>query len=44
VNTLSREVTVGGIRLGPSVKECQLLSTLASKPDRVVHEKGPPRH
>lgn len=41
VNTLSREVTVGGIRLGPSVKECQLLSTLASKPERVFTKKDP---
>ena len=35
VNTLSREVTVAGIMLDLSAKEYQLLTTLASEPDRV---------
>src|SRR6476469_5065639 len=32
VNTLSREVTVGGIKVDLSAKEYQLLTTLASEP------------
>jgi DNA-binding response OmpR family regulator len=39
VNTLSREVTVGGIRLELSAKEYQLLTTLASEPERVFTKK-----
>ena len=35
VNTLSREVTVGGIKVDLSAKEYQLLTTLASEPGRV---------
>src|SRR4029079_2236746 len=35
VNTLSREVTVGGLKVGLSAKEYQLLTTLASEPGRV---------
>jgi DNA-binding response OmpR family regulator len=35
VNTLSREVTVGGITLDLSAKEYQLLTTLATEPERV---------
>jgi DNA-binding response OmpR family regulator len=39
VNTLSREVTVGGIRLDLSAKEYQLLTTLAAEPERVFTKK-----
>ena len=39
VNMLSREVTVGGIRLDLSAKEFQLLTTLASEPERVFTKK-----
>jgi DNA-binding response OmpR family regulator len=35
VNMLSREVTVGGIKVDLSAKEYQLLTTLASEPGRV---------
>jgi DNA-binding response OmpR family regulator len=35
VNTLSREVTMGGIKVDLSAKEYQLLTTLASEPGRV---------
>src|SRR4051794_13650699 len=35
VNTLSREVTVGGIKVDLSAKEYQLLTTLAAEPGRV---------
>jgi len=35
VNTLSKEVTVGGLAVHLSVKEFQLLSTLAGDPERV---------
>jgi DNA-binding response OmpR family regulator len=35
VNTLSKQVTVGGVAVHLSVKEFQLLSTLASQPERV---------
>jgi DNA-binding response OmpR family regulator len=35
VNTLSREVTVAGIRVDLSAKEYQLLTTLAAEPERV---------
>jgi DNA-binding response OmpR family regulator len=34
VNTLSKEVTVGGVAIHLSVKEFQLLSTLAAQPER----------
>ena len=39
VNLLSREVTVGGIRLDLSAKEFQLLTTLASEPERVFTKR-----
>ncbi len=39
VNMLSREVTVGGIRLDLSAKEYQLLTTLAAEPERVFTKK-----
>jgi DNA-binding response OmpR family regulator len=39
VNTLSREVTVGGIRIDLSAKEYQLLTTLASESERVFTKK-----
>ena len=39
VNTLSREVTVGGIRVDLSAKEYQLLTTLASESERVFTKK-----
>jgi DNA-binding response OmpR family regulator len=35
VNMLSREVTMGGVRVDLSAKEYQLLTTLASEPGRV---------
>lgn len=39
VNMVSREVTLGGIRLDLSVKEYQLLTTLASEPERVFTKR-----
>jgi DNA-binding response OmpR family regulator len=39
VNMISREVTLGGIRLDLSVKEYQLLTTLASDPERVFTKR-----
>jgi DNA-binding response OmpR family regulator len=39
INTLSREVTVGGIPIGLSAKEFQLLATLAAEPERVFTKK-----
>jgi two-component system phosphate regulon response regulator PhoB len=39
VNTLSKEVTVGGIAIPVSVKEFQLLSTLAAEPERVFSKQ-----
>ncbi len=35
VNTLSREVTAGGIRVSLSTKEFELLACLAGEPERV---------
>jgi DNA-binding response OmpR family regulator len=45
VNTLSREVTVGGIRIDLSTKEYQLLTILASESERVFTKEAsrPPR-
>ncbi len=39
VNTLSREVTMGGIPVSLSAKEFQLLATLAAEPERVFTKK-----
>jgi two-component system phosphate regulon response regulator PhoB len=39
VNTLSKEVTLGGIAIPVSVKEFQLVSTLASEPERVFSKQ-----
>jgi DNA-binding response OmpR family regulator len=39
VNTLSREVTVGGMRVELSAKEFALLATLAGDPDRVFTKR-----
>src|SRR5947209_6335897 len=39
VNTLSKEVTVGGVAVHLSVKEFQLLSTLAAQPERVFSKQ-----
>jgi DNA-binding response OmpR family regulator len=39
VNTLSKEVTVGGVAIHLSVKEFQLLSTLAAQPERVFSKQ-----
>ncbi len=39
VNTLSREVTVGGMSVALSAKEFQLLATLAAEPDRVFSKR-----
>ncbi len=39
VNTLSKEVTLGGIAIPVSVKEFQLLSTLAAEPERVFSKQ-----
>jgi two-component system phosphate regulon response regulator PhoB len=39
VNTLSKEVTLGGIAIPVSVKEFQLLATLAAEPERVFSKQ-----
>ena len=39
VNTMSREVTLGGMQVGLSAKEFQLLATLAAEPERVFTKK-----
>ena len=39
VNTLSKQVTVGGVAVQLSVKEFQLLATLASEPERVFSKQ-----
>ena len=39
VNTLSKQVTVGGIGVQLSVKEFQLLATLAAEPERVFSKQ-----
>jgi len=39
VNTMSREVTLGGMQVGLSAKEFQLLATLATEPERVFTKK-----
>ncbi len=39
VNTLSKQVTVGGVAVHLSVKEFQLLSTLAAEPERVFSKQ-----
>jgi DNA-binding response OmpR family regulator len=39
VNTLSKQVTVGGTLVPLSVKEFQLLATLAADPNRVFSKK-----
>jgi DNA-binding response OmpR family regulator len=39
VNTLSKQVTVGGVAVQLSVKEFQLLATLASDPERVFSKQ-----
>jgi DNA-binding response OmpR family regulator len=39
VNTMSREVTLGGVPVGLSAKEFQLLATLASQPERVFTKR-----
>jgi DNA-binding response OmpR family regulator len=39
VNTLSKQVTVGGVAIHLSVKEFQLLSTLAAQPERVFSKQ-----
>ena len=39
VNRLSKEVTVGGVAIHLSVKEFQLLSTLAAQPERVFSKQ-----
>ncbi|MGN6380325.1 MAG: response regulator transcription factor [Gaiellales bacterium] len=39
VNTMSREVTLGGIQVGLSAKEFQLLATLAAEPERVFEKQ-----
>jgi hypothetical protein len=40
VNTLSKQVTVGGTLVQLSVKEFQLLATLAADPNRVFSQEG----
>ena len=39
IDTISREVTVGGIQVSLSAKEFQLLATLAADPDRVFTKR-----
>jgi DNA-binding response OmpR family regulator len=39
VNTMAREVTLGGMQVGLSAKEFQLLATLAAEPERVFTKK-----
>jgi DNA-binding response OmpR family regulator len=39
VNTMSREVSLGGMQVGLSAKEFQLLATLAAEPERVFTKK-----
>jgi DNA-binding response OmpR family regulator len=39
VNTMSREVALGGMQVGLSAKEFQLLATLATEPERVFTKK-----
>jgi DNA-binding response OmpR family regulator len=39
VNTLAREVTVGGVRVDLSAKEYALVATLASEPERVFTKR-----
>ena len=39
IDTISREVTVGGMQVSLSAKEFQLLSTLAAEPDKVFTKR-----